>query len=234
MWVPDTHDDKAEGLGPQPDRFQRSPIITLPRTPQTPPRPPQRHCPLCPVPWLSCATSGRPAQSWAPRLPCQPDPLHRILREHSVERTFNGQWLRLPSLLRALRVCLEPSPNSSKWNANGTYSQDESFVLITRPLHGRLLCLSPSAGRMAFQALLITEKRRRGREPQKGAVCSNEPKKLIKMTPSSFWNPRKDSKRQRAVPNVQHPWGLLPTANMVEAPSPHLQLQEEPPDLEFL
>lgn len=51
-------------------------------------------------------------------------------------------------------------------------------------------------------------------------MCSNQPK-LMKMTPSPFWNPSKDSKEAE---QLVAPLGAVSTANMVEAPSPHLQL----------
>lgn len=150
---------------PQPDHFQRSPIITVPRT-SGPSQAPTEALPTLPCALTELCNLRLALLSLGlPRPPCQPDPLCTESSGNTQwSSLFNGQWLRLPSLLRALGVCLEPSPSSSKWNANGTYSQDESFCFnrLSFCRHGRLLCLSLSVGRTAFQALLITKKRRRG------------------------------------------------------------------------
>ena len=103
--------------------------------PLDPPRPPQRHCPLCPVPWLSCATSGWPCSVLgspacpASQTPSAPSPQGTLSGAHYL--TVNGSDSHLSS-----------GPSESVWSpapipVNGTrmalIPKMNHFVLIARP-----------------------------------------------------------------------------------------------------
>lgn len=104
--------------------------------------------PLCPKGAEQPQASPAHALVRPPVLPVRA-PLRRVSREHSAISLLTGQWLRLPSAPQAHRGRLEPSPNSCKWRAICTHSQDESLCFNCLSFfwhcychyHGCLLCL---------------------------------------------------------------------------------------------